>query len=163
MPIPQTVLQPKMVLEQVEPDTFEPPCHKLKLRIEAKLEALLKENASQFAQDETSISMTPLTKMTIYTGTSEPVLQKPYLITMKQYQWVKDKIEKLLTAKVIKGSQTSWSAPIIVVPKGDRGKYLVINYHTLNKLTRKFIWAMPKVEDIFSQLNGAKYFSILDL
>ena len=79
------------------------------------------------------------------------------------YQWVKDKINKLLMAKVIWGSQWSWSAPIIVVPKGDGGNHLVIDYHVLNKVTREFIWPMPKVEDIFSQLNGAKYFSTLDL
>ena len=30
-------------------------------------------------------------------------------------------------------------------------------------MTRKFIWPMPKVEDIFSQLNGARYFFTLDL
>ena len=47
--------------------------------------------------------------------------------------------------------------------KGDRGKQLVINYQALNKVTRKFTWPMPKVEDIFSKLNGAKYFSTLDL
>ena len=75
----------------------------------------------------------------------------------------KDKINKLLTAKVIQGSWSSWSGPFIVVPKGDRGKHLVINYHALNKITRKFIGPMPKVEDIFSQLNGMKYFSTLDL
>ena len=39
----------------------------------------------------------------------------------------------------------------------------MIDYQALNKVTRKFIWPMPKVEDILSQLNGAKYFSILDL
>ena len=50
-----------------------------------------------------------------------------------------------------------------IVPKGDGGKCLVIDYCTLNKVTRKFMWPMPKVEDIFSQLNGAKYFSTLDL
>ena len=50
-----------------------------------------------------------------------------------------------------------------VVPKGDRGKQLVINYRALNKVTRKFTWPMPKVEDIFSKLNGAKYISALDL
>ena len=74
--------------------------------------------------------MTPQTKMMIGTGTSEPVLQKPYPIAMKHYQCVKDEIEKLLTAKVISGSQSCWSAPIIVVPKGDGGKHLVINYST---------------------------------
>ena len=39
--------------------------------------------------------------MMIDTGTSEPVSQKPYPIAMKNYQWAKDKIEKLLTGKVI--------------------------------------------------------------
>ena len=101
--------------------------------------------------------------MTINTGNSEPMSQKPYPIAMKNYQWVKDEIEKLLTAKVICSSRSSWSARIIVVPKGDRGKQLVINYRALNKVTRKFTWSMSKVEDIFSKLNGAKYFSTIDL
>ena len=114
---------------------------------------LLKEYDSQFAQDETIIGTTPLTEKTIDTGTSEPVSQKPYPIAMKHYKWVKDEINKLLTAKVIQGSQSSWSALIVVVPKGDGGKCLVINYFTHNKVTQKFIWPMPKVEDIFYQLN----------
>ena len=37
--------------EQVKLDIFKPPHHKLKQHIEAKLEALLKEYASQFAQE----------------------------------------------------------------------------------------------------------------
>ena len=39
--------------------------------------------------------------MTIDTGTTDPVSQKPYPIAMKHYEWVKDEIEKLLTTKVI--------------------------------------------------------------
>ena len=140
--------------EQVELDTFKLP-HKLEPNIKTKLEALLKEYESQFTWDETSIGTTPFTEMFIDTGNSEPVSQKPYPITIKHYQWVKD--------EVIWGSRSSWSAPIILVPKGDGGKHLVIDYQTLNKMTRKFIWPMPKVEDIFSQLNSAKYFSTLDL
>ena len=96
-----SVTTKEMMSEQVEPDIFEPPYHKLKPNIKAKLEALLKEYATQFTQDETSISTTPLTKMTIDTGDFEPVSQKPYPITMKHYQWVKDEIGKLLTANVI--------------------------------------------------------------
>ena len=96
-----------MMAEQVKPDTFHPPCHKLKPNIESKLDALLKEYASQFAKDQTSIGTTPLAEMTLYAGTSEPVSQKPYLIAMKSYQQVKDKIEKLLTTKVINSSRSS--------------------------------------------------------
>ena len=72
---------------------------------------------------------------------------------MKHYQRVKEEINKLLEAGVIRNSHSSWSAPIIVVPKGDGGKCLVIDYRALNKVTRKFIWPMPKVEDIFSHLT----------
>ena len=101
--------------------------------------------------------------MTIDTGTANPVSQKPYPIPMKQYEWVKDEIEKLLSTKVICTSCSSWSAPIRVVPKGDGGKCLVMDYRALNKVTRKFTWPMPKVEDIFSKLNRATYFTTLDL
>ena len=100
--------------------------------------------------------------MQIDMGDSEPVLQKPYPITMKHYDWVSE-INKFLDVLVICNSHSSWSAPIIVVVKGDDGKCLVIDYRDLNKVTWKFVWPMPRVEDIFSKLNGAKYFSTVDL
>ena len=101
--------------------------------------------------------------MKIDTGNSDPVSQKPYPIAVKHYQWVKEEIEKLLAAKVICSNRSSWSASIIIVPKGDGGKCLVISYIALNKVTRKFTWPMPKVEDIFSKLNQATHFTMLDL
>ena len=127
-----------MMAEQVKPDVFNPPCHTLTSNIQNELNALLKEYESQFMKDKTSIGTTPLTSMMIDTGSSDPVSQKPYPITMKHYQWVKEEIEKLLAARVICSSRSSWSAPIIVVPKGDGGKHLVIDYRALNKVTRKF-------------------------
>ena len=111
----------KMMAEQVTLDTFDPPHHKLKTNTQNKLDALLKEYETQFAKDETSIRATPLTKMTIDTSNSDPVSQRPYPIAMTNYQWVREEIEKLLTAKVIHSSRSSWSAPIIIVPKGDEG------------------------------------------
>ena len=123
-----------MMAKQVQSHIFDPPHHKLKPGIQSKLDTHLKQYDTQFAKDGTSIRTTPL-KMTIDTGDSEPVSQKPYLIAMKNYQWVKDEIEKLLTAKVIHSSRSSWSVSIIVVSKGDGGKWLVINYKALNKVT----------------------------
>ena len=153
----------KMMAQQVKPDVFNPPHHKLLTNIQNDLDALLKEYESQFAKDETSLGTTPLTSMMIDTGNSDPVSQKPYPIAMNYYQWVKEEIEKLLAAKGISSSRSSWSAPIIVVPKGDGGQHLVINYRALTKVTRKLTLPMPKVEDIFSKLNGATYFTTLGL
>ena len=153
----------KMMSETITPDTFNPPQHELSAAVQDDLNLLLQEYESQFAKDKTTIGTTPLTSMTIDAGTSDSVSQKPYPIAMKHYQWVKEEIEKLLAAKVIYTSHSSWSAPIIVVPKGNGGKYLVIDYRVLNKVTRKLTWPMPKVEDIFSKLNGVTYFTTLDL
>ena len=89
----------KMMVEQVQPDIFDPPHHKIKPGIQSKLDALLKEYETQFAKDETSIGTTPLTEMTIDTGNSDPVSQKPYPIAMKDYQWVKEELRNYLQQK----------------------------------------------------------------
>ena len=91
----------KMMSKTVMSDTFNPPQHKLSTPIQDSLKLLLENYESQFAKDETSIGTTPLMSMTIDTGTSDPVSQKPYPIAMKHYDWVKNEIEKLLAAKVI--------------------------------------------------------------
>ena len=153
----------KMMSETVTPDTFDPPHSKLSVPIQDSFQLLLQEYKSQFTKDETLIGTTPLTSMTIDTGNADPISQKSYPIVMKHFEWVKDEIKKLLTTKVIHTSCSSWSAPIIVVPKVDGGKHLVIDYRALHKVTRKFTWPMPKVKDILSKLNGATYFTTLDL
>ena len=152
-----------MLPETVKPDSFTPPKYHLNSNIQQQLDNLLATFKDQFTKDEMTIGTTPLTQMSIDTGDSDPVSKKPYASAMKHYNWVKEEIDKLLETGVTRNSHSSWSAPIIVVPKGDGGKHLIIDYRVLNKVTRKFVWPMPKVEDIFSQLNGAKYFSTLGL
>ena len=89
----------KMMAEQVKPDDFNPPHHKLSTNIQHDLDALLNEYESQFVKDETSIATTPLTSMMINTGSSDPVPQKPYPITMKHCQWVKEEINRKTTCR----------------------------------------------------------------
>ena len=153
----------RMLPKTIKPDSFTLPKYQFNSTIQQQLDNLLGTFKDQFPKIEMTIGTTPLTQMSIDTGDSDPVSQKPYPVAMKHYNWVKEEINKLLEAGVMRNSHSSWSAPIIVVPKGDGGKHLVIDYRALNKVMRKFIWPMPKVEDIFSQLNGAKYFSTLDL
>ena len=95
--------------------------------------------------------------MQIDASNSEPVSLRPYPIAMKHFDWVRGEINKLLNAQVIHSRYSSWLAPIIVVPKGDGVKCLVIDYRALNKVTWKFVLPTPRVEYIFSKLNGAKY------
>ena len=125
----------RMLPETVKPDSFTPPKYQLDANIQQQLDNLLGTFKDQFAKDETTIVTTPLTQMSMDTGDSDPVSQKPYPIAVKHYNWVKEEIDKLLEAGVIRNSHSSWLAPIIVVPKGDGGKCLVIDYRALNKVT----------------------------
>ena len=70
----------KMMAEQVQPDIFNPPHHKLKPSIQTRLDTLLKKYETQFAKDETSTGTTPLTEMAIDTGDSKPVPQNHTLL-----------------------------------------------------------------------------------
>ena len=62
--------------------------------------------------------------MTTDTGDHPLIAKKPYTIAIKHYDWVKDETDKLLEAGVIRESHSSWSAPIVVVPKDDGMKRL---------------------------------------
>ena len=126
-----------MISETVTSDTFNPPCHDISPYLIDKHVNWYRWHRSCFTE------AIPHSNETLWLG----------------QEWN----QKLLTAKVIQSSRSSWSVSIIVVPKGDGGKHLVINYRALNKVTRKFTWPMPKVEDIFLKLNGATYFTTLDL
>ena len=100
--MPQTTInsltKQKMIDAHIQPDTFTPPLNTLPGEVRKSLNQLLETFKSQFAQNETSIGITDLTKMQINTGTSEPVSQKPYPIAMKHYNWVRSEINKLLDA-----------------------------------------------------------------
>ena len=68
-----------------------------------------------------------------------------------------------MEAGVIRESHSSWSAPIVVVPKGNGGKRLCVDFRALNTIMRTYVWPMPRVKDIFAKLGKAKFFTTLDL
>ena len=129
----------------------------------ADLDNLLDNNKDAFAEDERQIGKTPLIEMTIDMGDHLPIAKKPYTLALKHYDWVKEEIDKLLEAGVIRESHSSLSAPIVVVPKGDAGIRLCVDYRALNKIIRTYFWPMPRVEDIFAKLEKAKFYTTLDL
>ena len=96
----------------------------------------LDNNKDAFPEDERQIGTAPLFEMTIDTGDHLPIAKKPYTLALKHYDWVKEEIDKLHEAGVIRESHSSWSTPIIVVPKGGGGKRLCIDFRALNKITR---------------------------
>ena len=60
----------------------------------------------------------------------------------------------------IEKATPDWSAPIVVVPKGDGGKWLCVDFRALNAITRTYVWPIPRVKDIFAKLGKANFFTM---
>ena len=132
-------------------------------QIKTALEKLLEANQDSFAGDERQIGTTPLIKMSIDSGNHPSIAKKPYTLAIECHEWVKEEIDKLLEADVIRESHSGWSAPVVVVPKGDGGKRMCIDYRTVNAISRIYIWLKPRIDDILAKLGKAKFLTTLDL
>ena len=63
----------------------------------------------------------------------------------------------------IRPSTSPWGAPVLFVKKKDGTLRLCIDYRKLNRVTVKNKYPLPRIDDLFDQLKGAKYFSKIDL
>nr|GFC10843.1 retrotransposon protein, putative, Ty3-gypsy subclass [Tanacetum cinerariifolium] len=63
----------------------------------------------------------------------------------------------------IRPSVSPWGASVLFVKKKDGSMRLCINYRELNRITIRNRYPLPRIDDLFDQLQGAKYFSKIDL
>ncbi|KAJ9556063.1 hypothetical protein OSB04_010677 [Centaurea solstitialis] len=70
---------------------------------------------------------------------------------------------ELLDKGFIRPSSSPWRVPVLFVKKKDGSIRMCIDYRELNKLTIKNRYPLPRTDDLFDQLQGAAYFSKIDL
>ena len=76
---------------------------------------------------------------------------------------LRTQLDDLLAKGFIRPSSFPWGAPILFVKKKDGSMRLCIDYRELNKVTIKNRYPLPRIDDLFDQLQGASYFSKIDL
>jgi hypothetical protein len=74
-----------------------------------------------------------------------------------------DEVAKMLRAGMIRPSSSPWSAPVVLVRKKDGSHRFCIDYRRLNLVTKRDVYPLPLIDDVFDRLSGAKFFSSLDL
>jgi hypothetical protein len=76
---------------------------------------------------------------------------------------LKKQLNELEQKGYIRPRSSSWRAPVLFVKKKDGSMRLCVDYRTLNEVTVKNKYLLPRINDLFDQLKGAKYFSKIDL
>ncbi|GKB06033.1 putative reverse transcriptase domain-containing protein [Tanacetum coccineum] len=72
-------------------------------------------------------------------------------------------LQELLDKGFIRPSSSPWGAPILFVKKKDGSMRMCIDYRKLNKVMVKNVYPLPRIDDLFDQLQGARWFSKIDL
>ena len=80
-----------------------------------------------------------------------------------ELQELKKQLQELLDKGYIRPSVSPWGAPVLFVRKKDGTLRLCIDYRKLNQVTVKNKYPLPRIEDLFDQLQGASKFSKVDL
>ena len=76
---------------------------------------------------------------------------------------MKEQLKDLVGKGVIRPSISPWGAPVLFVSKKDGSLRICIDYRQLNKVAIKKKYHIPRIDDLFDQLQGANHFSKIDL
>ncbi|GJV15655.1 putative reverse transcriptase domain-containing protein [Tanacetum coccineum] len=92
-----------------------------------------------------------------------PVAKSPYRLAPTEMQELSNQLKELQEKGFIRPSSSPWGAPVLFVKKKDGSFRMCIDYRELNKLTIKNRYPLPRIDDLFDQLQGSRYFSKIDL
>ncbi|KAI3672437.1 hypothetical protein L6452_38525 [Arctium lappa] len=92
-----------------------------------------------------------------------PIARVPYHLASSEMKEMMTQLQELLDKGFIRPSTSPWGAPVLFVKKKDGSMRMCINYRELNKVTVKNKYPLPRIDDLFDQLQGASYFSKIDL
>ncbi|UYV80091.1 hypothetical protein LAZ67_18001653, partial [Cordylochernes scorpioides] len=109
------------------------------------------------------LGRTNLTKHRIDTEDAKPIKHKPYRVSPKERDIIKDQIDEMLKEGIIRPSSSPWSFPVILVKKRDGKFRFCVDYRKLNEVTVKDVYPIPRIDDVMDTLQGSKYFSAIDL
>jgi hypothetical protein len=92
-----------------------------------------------------------------------PISKQPYRMSIEELKELKKQLTELQEAGYIRPSSSPWGAPVLFVQKKDGSQRMCVDYRSLNDVTVKNKYQLPRIEDLFDQMRGARVFSKIDL
>ncbi|UYV72103.1 hypothetical protein LAZ67_9001818 [Cordylochernes scorpioides] len=128
-----------------------------------QLVSCLDEFIDIFDFGSTSIKPTSTVKHKINKGDHSHIKQRPYRVAPSERRLIQDEVNKMIENHIVKPSESPWSSPVILVRKKDGTWRFCVDYRRLNKITKKDVYPLPRIDDALDSLAGSSYFSTMDL
>ena len=116
-----------------------------------------------FAKSAEDLGGTNIVQHRIDTGSHPPIRQAPRRIPMHKRAVAQQEIEKMLRKGVIEPCDGPWASPIVLVTKKGGDTRFCVDFRELNAATKKDAYPLPRIEDNLDALQGAHWYSTLDL
>ena len=126
-------------------------------------EKLFRKWNSIFSKGDLGIGRTKLVENHIKLNNEEPFKDPHRRIPPGIITEVREHLQEMLNAGVIRNSESPFSSNVVIVRKKDGTIRFCVDYRKLNNRTIKDAYAIPRIEDSLHLLAGSKYFSKLDL
>ncbi|KAL6467298.1 hypothetical protein MHYP_G00251020 [Metynnis hypsauchen] len=129
----------------------------------AELSTLFSQFSEIFAVEDDDLGYTDKVRHEIHLTDDIPVSQPYRRIPPTQYREVREHISKLLKKGVIEESTSAYASPVVLVRKSDGNLRLCVDYRRLNAKTKRDVFPLPRIDESFDALRGARFFSTIDL
>ena len=136
---------------------------KMTKREQRQINKLFSDYNDIFSVDRNDLGYTERVEHHIHTTTDIPVKQPDRRIPPNIIPEVKKTIEDWLKSGVIQESESPYASQMVLVRKRSGDLRVCVDYRSLNNITVKDAYPLPRIEECIDALKGAKYFSSLDL
>jgi len=128
-----------------------------------RVKHLINRYGSMFSTDDSDVGCTSFVKHRIELTDDQPFKQRHRRIPPSMIEEVRNHLQQLLAAGIIRRSRSPWASNVVLVRKKNNVLRLCVDYRQLNERTVKDSYALPRVEEILESLSGNKFFTVLDM
>ncbi|GKD63838.1 putative reverse transcriptase domain-containing protein [Tanacetum coccineum] len=124
-------------------------------------EVLIVQGDGGSRREKSKLSIISCTKT--HNPCAAPVARAPYRLAPMELQELSIQLQEHSDKGFIRPSSSPWGALVLFVKKKDGSFPMCIDYRELNKLIVKNRYPLPRIDDLFDQLQGSKVYSKIDL
>ena len=116
-----------------------------------------------FSQSDIDLGHSDIIEHTIPLSDSQPFRERYRRIPPAMYAEVREHLQSMHKANVIRESFSPYASPVVLVRKKDGSLRFCIDFRKLNEKTVRDSYALPRIDETLQMMQGAKWFSSLDL